>query len=322
MQNILITSAGQRVSLVKAFQNEIKKRAINGKVYTTDMFPTLSAACNISDKSFEVERVTSISYIDSLLSICINNDIRMVIPTIDTELSILAENKNLFKENNVEIIISSPDFIKMCRDKRALNIFFEERQIKIPRPIDIKKPTYPMFIKPYDGSLSSGIFIINNKDELLETHVKNVKNMFMELIDTKQYSEYTVDMYYGKDNYLKAVIPRKRIAIRAGEILKGLTCKNYIIEYLMQKLEFIENVVGCLTLQLFYNENNNDIVGIEINPRFGGGFPLSYAAGGNYPGWLIDEYLLNNNIEYYSDWEDNLLMLRYDDEILVHGYKY
>jgi carbamoyl-phosphate synthase large subunit len=64
------------------------------------------------------------------------------------------------------------------------------------------------------------------------------------------------------------------------------------------------------------------IVGIEINPRFGGGFPLTHMAGANYPKWIIQEYFLDREIEEgFSKWEENLLMLRYDDEIIIHGYQ-
>ena len=61
------------------------------------------------------------------------------------------------------------------------------------------------------------------------------------------------------------------------------------------------------------------ITGIEINPRFGGGYPLSYAAGADFPSMLIREYLMDSTLETFHDWEENLLMLRYDDEVLVHG---
>jgi carbamoyl-phosphate synthase large subunit len=108
--------------------------------------------------------------------------------------------------------------------------------------------------------------------------------------------------------------------VRSGEINKGVTRKNEIIPLFREKLSFIEGAVGCLTIQLFLNRKTRHVIGIEINPRFGGGFPLSYLAGANYPQWLIKEYFLNENINYFEDWEDNLLMLRYDDEILVKNY--
>lgn len=319
-RNILVTSAGQRVSLVRAFQKELKKISPEGNVYTTDLNPRISAACNISDKYFQVPKVTAPEYIGCLLSLCIENNIEMVIPTIDTELAILAENKSLFDNEGIKLIVPSIDFVKTCRDKRITNTFFEQRNINFPKSIDKNNPTFPLFIKPYDGSLSSNIYIINKLDELTEFHLSNEKFMFMEVIDRKIYDEYTIDLYYGADNKIKCIIPRKRISIRAGEILKGITRKNAIVDFLYHRLEYIEGVIGCITLQLFYSEIKHEIIGIEINPRFGGGYPLSYHAGGNYPKWLIEEYFYNKTVYYDDDWEDNLLMLRYDDEILVHEY--
>ena len=74
-------------------------------------------------------------------------------------------------------------------------------------------------------------------------------------------------------------------------------------------------------MQFFFNQVTKRIIGIEINPRFGGGFPLSYEAGANYPSWLIKEYILGENVEYFDKWDENLLMLRYDNEVLVRDYE-
>src|SRR5699024_1173357 len=116
------------------------------------------------------------------------------------------------------------------------------------------------------------------------------------------------------------VVPRKRIFVRAGEVNKGLAEKNEIVDFVKEKLADINGAIGCLTMQFFLGKKNRRIVGIEINSRFGGGYPLSYLAGANFPKWLIEEYYLNQSIAYFEDWENNLLMLRYDDEILVHKY--
>lgn len=319
--NILITSAGQRVSLVRAFQKELKSLYPESKVFTVDMQPELSAACNVSDQYFKVDRVTAPNYIQDLLQLCKVQNIRMIIPTIDTELKVLSENIELFRAEGIHCIVSSRDFVYACRDKRQINEFFVQRGIDIPKAIDKQHPTFPLFIKPYDGSLSVDTFLVNKEEELTEYHLTNPKLMFMEYLGKDSYDEFTVDMYYGKDHHVKCIVPRKRIWVRAGEINKGLTCKNFIVDVLKQKLGYIDGAIGCLTTQVFASKTGALIKGIEINPRFGGGYPLSYRAGANYPGWLIREYFRNESIEYSDSWEDSLLMLRYDDEVLVHDYK-
>jgi carbamoyl-phosphate synthase large subunit len=319
--NILLTSAGQRVSLVRAFQKEIKKINKAAKVYTVDLNPTLAPACHVSDGYESITKVTDENYIKDLLRICLKWEIKLIIPTIDTELLVLSENKHIFIKNGIIPIVSDIKFIQKCIDKRISNEFFKENGIDVPEAIDKHKPTFPLFIKPYDGSLSKDIFLVKNDSELTEYHLSNSKLMFMEYIDNLKYDEYTVDTYYDKNNELKCVVPRKRIFVRSGEINKGVTQKNEIKSFVKSKLSKIEGAVGCLTMQFFFNANNKKIIGIEINPRFGGGYPLSYLAGANFPKWIIKEYLLQENLTYFEGWENNLLMLRYDDEILVHNYE-
>lgn len=319
--NVLITSAGQRVSLVRAFQKEVKKIDENSKVFTVDLNPVLAPACHISDGYKEISRVTDKNYVSNLLEICKDWNIKIIIPTIDTELLILAKNKDLFLQNGITPVISSESFIEKCRDKRIINEFFKEKSIDIPKEIDKENPTFPLFIKPYDGSLSKDTFLITEASELTEYHFQNPKLMFMEYIDHDVYDEYTVDTYYDKKGELKCVVPRKRIFVRAGEVNKGVTVRNEITNYVKENLAKIEGARGCLTMQFFFHPVEKRIIGIEINPRFGGGYPLSYLAGANYPAWILKEYITNENIPYFDEWENNLLMLRYDDEVLVRNYE-
>lgn len=315
--NILITSAGQRVSLVKSFKDALKHFFPDSKVFTTDMNPRFAPAAYVSDKCFEVLRVTDPDYIPQLLQLCIKNEIGMVIPTIDTELLVLAENKSLFEKNNISLVVSSLSFIQVCRDKRNTRLFFEEHGIRVPRPIDKNHPTFPLFAKPYDGSLSTNIHYIRNAEELTTEILEDPKLLFMEYIDQHSYKEYTVDMYYGRDHKVKCIVPRERIKIRAGEINKGLTEKQPLMRFFKERLEIIDGCVGCICVQVFLNSQSEDVVAIEVNPRFGGGYPLTHAAGANFPEFLIKEFFLNQSVGYFDGWKDHLLMLRYDDAVFV-----
>ncbi|WP_404811708.1 ATP-grasp domain-containing protein [Capnocytophaga canimorsus] len=319
--NILITSAGQRVSLVKAFKKELKAIYPESNVYTVDLNPILAPACHISDGYKKIVSVTDENYVSELIEVCKEWQIKLIIPTIDTELLILSKNKEKFVENGIVPVVSDLDFVKKCRDKRLINEFFVENSIEIPKNIDKENLSFPLFIKPYDGSLSKDVFLVKNRSELTDYHLSNNKFMFMEYIDHNVYDEYTVDTYYDKNSKLKCAVPRKRIFVRAGEINKGVTKKNEIISYINDKLLKIDGAYGCITMQFFFNQDTKKMIGIEINPRFGGGYPLSYLSGANYPLFLIKEYFQNSEIEYFEDWEDNLLMLRYDDEVLVRNYE-
>ena len=314
--NILILSAGRRVELVQAFQKDLKQIFPEALVYCTDMFPELSAACQVSDGYFNVPRVTSSDYLDVLERIFLENNVGLVIPTIDTELYLLASARDHFLSLGVNVVISSPIFTAVCRDKRETSKLFTLYNIDQPEIYNLESLKFPCFCKPYDGSCSVGAFVINNESELSDTIVSNEKNMYMELIP-KSFSEYTVDCYFTNDGNLACLVPRKRLEVRGGEVSKGVTKKNFVYDYLLGKLKYVEGARGCITFQFFVDELNAYIKGLEVNPRFGGGYPLSYDAGANYPKWLIQEYLLNE-VPIFSDvWESNLVMLRYDAKVLT-----
>ncbi|WP_394749413.1 ATP-grasp domain-containing protein [Spongiimicrobium salis] len=320
--NIMITSAGRRVSLIKAFQKELKKIAPEGKVFCVDANPKESAACHVADGCFEVPRIEHQEYISSLLQCCRSNHVKLIIPTIDTELLILAEHAAFFEEHGVKVIVTSADFVEKCRNKREIHKFFESIGIATAKEYTKTAYTLPVFIKPFDGSRSKDIYLIRKTEDFRSYHFENDKLMFLEYLDHEQYEEFTCDMYYDRSHHLRCVVPRKRIEVRDGEVNKGVTERNDLIPFLKEKMRFVPGALGCFTAQFFLHKTNGNVYGIEVNPRFGGGYPLSYLAGANFPKWIIEEHLMDKTIEdQFEVWEDQLLMLRYDDEILVHGYK-
>ena len=321
MKNILITSAGKRVVLVQIFQRTIQQMGLSAKVYTTDMRPEMAPAGIVSDECIRVPRCTADNYIDTLLGICHEKNIGVIIPTLDTELLVLANNRQRFEQQGVRLAVSDWPFIQVCRDKRLTAAYFRKLDIPVPEPVDKDHPVFPMFAKPYDGSLSTNIHIIRRQEELTPDILHDPKLLFMEYISPEHYKEFTVDMYYGLDGHVKGIVPRQRIEIRAGEINKGITRKNMIVSFLRSRMDYLEGVRGCICLQLFFSERDGHVKGIEINPRFGGGFPLSYYAKANYAEYLIREYLLGETVDYSDHWLDRTLMLRYDNDIIVYDAK-
>lgn len=321
MKNILITSAGKRVVLVQIFQQTLKDLGLEAKVYTTDMKPMMAPACIVSDEGIKVSPCTAEGYIDELIQICQDKNIGVIIPTIDPELIVLAKNRQRFSEMGVEIVLSEEAFIKTCRDKRQTQLYLQEIGIEVPKAVDKYHPTFPMFVKPYDGSLSRDIHVVLNQKELTQEMLENPKFMFMEYLNRNEYKEYSVDMYFGKDHCVKGIVPRERIEVRAGEINKGKTHKNEIVDFLKDKMGCLSGVRGCICFQLFYRESDCSIKGSEINPRFGGGFPLTYHAKANYAAYIIQEYLLHETVDYSDAWLDNTMMLRYDNDIIIYNAK-
>jgi carbamoyl-phosphate synthase large subunit len=319
--NILITSAGRRVSLVRAFKNELVKLFPRGKVFTADMKAELSSACRKSDGYFSVVRVTDTAYSEDLIEICKNNNIKLVIPTLDTELISLAENINLFIDNGIQVVISSLEMVKICRNKKKLFQYFDSIGFPRTKEIDSENPEFPIFVKPIDGSSSIGTMVIKEKSQYSKVLLEDTNLVFLHYLSPLDYTEFTIDLYYNRQNKLICAVPRERIEVRSGEVSKSVTRKDNLYTAILEVFSKCKGFTGCITLQVFRRKNTDEITGIEINPRFGGGYPLSYLAGANYPEYLIREYLLNEKIEFFEDWICNMLMLRYDDEIIVYDYK-
>lgn len=316
--NILITSAGRRVELVKAWKSTaLRMLGENTKIFANDINPEISPACQIADQAFKICRCTQREYPSELLKQSIDNSVSIVIPTIDTELVPLACNYKAFQEAKINLIISDLDLIEYCKDKRLTYKFFENLSINSPRILDPKKLSFPCFVKPIEGSCGKGTRKIFNSNFITNEEIRNKNNLFQELVPD-DWIEYTADLYYNKKGFLKACVPRERLETRGGEISKGITRKDNVLDFLIEHLSYLKGARGVLTIQLFTDQSRERFIGIEINPRFGGGYPMSHASGVDFPSMIISEYIFSEELNYFDSWKDNLLMLRYDQMVIVN----
>ncbi|MHC4483538.1 MAG: ATP-grasp domain-containing protein, partial [Planctomycetota bacterium] len=131
--------------------------------------------------------------------------------------------------------------------------------------------------------------------------------------------EHTCDVYVDFSMKVRCVVPRKRIEVRAGEVSKGQVVKHpVIISEAARLVEKLGAGPGVITLQLFLTDDNK-VKFIEINPRFGGGVPLSIKAGANFPKWILQELLTSKTNISFDAFKDNLIMLRYDGEVWLEN---
>jgi carbamoyl-phosphate synthase large subunit len=113
-------------------------------------------------------------------------------------------------------------------------------------------------------------------------------------------------------------VPRRRIEVRGGEVSKGITVRNErIMKLAAQICETLPGAYGPLNIQLFHDEATGDLNVIEINPRFGGGFPLAWQAGAKFPKWIIEEILGRPSTAAFDEWADQLVMLRFFSAVFV-----
>lgn len=319
-RNVLITSAGRRGKLVAAFQRELAAVCPGGKVFAADAEPRLSVACHVADGAFAVPRLDDAAYLPTLSELCSEHEIGLVVPTIDTELLLLARHRDAFAAQGVTVAVSDESFIQLTRDKRATSRWFVERGLPVPETIDIRvAPRFPLFARPYNGSCSRNTAVIRDAGQLTDALRADTQMLFTEYLSPADHDEYSVDMYYSRDGVLRCAVPRLRIETRQGEVSKGRTARIAAAQLLHEPFGRIAGARGCITLQMFINRQTGAAYGIEVNARFGGGYPLSYEAGANFPRWLIEEYLLGRPIEFFDNWERDLTMLRYDEHVLVRG---
>lgn len=318
--NILILSAGRRVSLLLGFKDALTKTGLTGQVFAADAAPETSSACHMADQSFMLPYVNTPDYEHALLQLCQRQGVKMVVPTIDTELAVLAGLKQRFRGHGIDVIVSDAGFVAKCRDKRNTHDLFKTLDVRTPVLYDKAALHFPNFVKPYDGSLSIGAQLLETSADLTEEILQNPRNIFCEYVDHKTHDEFTVDLYYDRNSQLKCVVPRQRVQVRGGEVAKGLAIRNEIGPYLFKRMGHLVGACGCLTLQLFRHSESKEHQYIEINPRFGGGYPLSRHAGADFQSWLLKEYALKQDIIVCEDWRSGTLMLRYDAEVIVENY--
>ncbi|HEU4960641.1 MAG TPA: ATP-grasp domain-containing protein [Sphingomonas sp.] len=317
-RDILLLSAGRRVELLEGFRSAAQHALPGARVLAADMRPALSAACQAADGCFALPPVGASDYADALADLCARETIGLVVPTIDTELATLARLREGFEAEGTQLVISDPVLVDACRDKAGVGALFDRLGLATPALMPRDALRFPCFTKPRDGSSSIGATRLDGPEELSQAMRDDPDRLFMDLVPP-DHVEVTVDLYYARDHTLKAVIPRQRIETRGGEVSKGITRRDWLHDLLRAKLARLDGARGCLTLQLFVPPAGDRVLAIEINPRFGGGFPLALAAGADFPAWLIGEYLLGETVDWFDGWEDRLVMLRYDAKVLVHG---
>ena len=314
--NILILSAGRRVELVQSFQKAAKRLNIKSNVVAGDCSET-APAIYFADRKAILPRINEDNYVDEIINVCKREGIRLVIPTIDTDLLLLSEERERIEsESGAVVLISSTEVISICRDKINTQKFLEENGFKIPKmyseeELDSGKLEFPLFIKPKSGSSSINTFKVNNIEELA-TYRSLIKEPIVQ--DFMEGKEFTVDVFLDFDGNLITVVPRLRMATRSGEISKGKIVKDREIIEDIKRLVEVLKPIGHITVQLM--KTNKGIEYIEINPRFGGGAPMSIQSGADSCENLY-RLLMGENLEYNENYRDNIMFFRFDNSICV-----
>ena len=309
--NILFTCAGRRTYLLKYFKENMKD---GDKIVATDM--QLSApALQVADVKLQVPAVYADDYINRTLDICKEQKIDALISLNDLELPILAEQKNRFEELGVKVIVSDPQVIDICFDKYKTAQWVESLGLNSPKTfvsfeqarnaILTGEVVFPLFLKPRWGSGSIGLETVDDMEELETVYDMLFKKIKKTILSTasvgEEYimiqekltgNEYGLDVMNDLMGNHVAVSVKQKLAMRAGETDKAITVDLPAVHEIGSCIGRGLKHVGNLDVDIM-QRSNGDYCVLEMNPRFGGGFPFSYEAGVNLPkaiiSWLRNE---------------------------------
>ena len=311
--NILLTCAGRRNYIVDYFKEAVKKDG--GKVYTANSIVD-AAAFVPADDAFLVPEIHHPNYIKTIERICGYYQINAIIPLFDIELPELAKVKEDFSKQGIQIVISSPAVINTCYDKWETYTFLNKNGFQTPKTyknihpllkaVEQKQMVFPLIIKPRWGMGSIGITEVESEEELfvfyerikrviLQSYLKTQSEhetdemvLFQEKLHGQEYGLDVVNDLHGK--YQTTFVKRK-LAMRSGETDAAVTERNDDLMALGNTLADCLGHVANLDIDLFMEGESKTV--IDMNPRFGGGYPFSHLAGANLPlaiiSWLNNE---------------------------------
>ena len=313
--NVLFTSIGRRVELIKSWKKAYADLGINGQIFGTDIDP-LAAASNFVDSFHIVPPSKHEDFIPSIQNICNENEINLVFPLNDNDLTPLSFGKSILEKNKRIVAISKMESVNITVDKWSTYNFFKNSGIKTPKtwiPTEYTKSNFPILIKPRHGSAGKNVFKVHDQKEL-EFYVARIKDpIIQEFING---SEVTTDVICDFQGSILGIVNRERLEVRWGEVSKGKTIFDKNIMKNCGKIVENLDVVGPITIQCILE--GNDAYFIEINARYGGGAPLGFEAGVKSPHWYLSIASgIELNLPPIGSYKQNLFLSRYDNSLFM-----
>ena len=274
MTAVLFTCAGQRVDIVDAF------RRAGATTIAVDVNP-LAPALYHADRYALVPRVDDESYVAALRDVVTEHGVALVIPLTDLDQAKLARSRDGL---GTLLLLPDADVVERLADKYLAHELFEERNVPSPPtwlpshvPDDLP---LPVLVKARVGFGSRDIYRAENREQLAfflgYTPVESMVQVQL------QGEEFSIDVFCDLEGRCLNAIPRTMIESKGGESIKGMTIRDDALIELARETSEKLRLVGPANIQCFREPNRSHYV-TDINPRFGGGFPLPLAAGGRYP---------------------------------------
>ena len=274
MTAVLFTCAGQRVDIVTSFA---RAGATTVAADADPMAPALYHA----DAHALVPRVDSPGYVPALAALVAEHDVRLVVPLTDLDQVLLAQSRDALAP--ALALVPEPEVCRTMGDKFEAHLFFERHGIPSPRswlpgevPGDVR---FPVLVKVREGFGSRHIYRAHDRAELdFFLGYTTVDSMVQQVCLG---DEFSIDVFCDLEGRCLNAIPRTMIESKGGESIKGMTIKDW---ELIEHGRFVAETLrlrGPANIQCFRDDGELRVT--DINPRFGGAFPLPRAAGSRYP---------------------------------------
>jgi len=271
---VLFTCAGQRVDILDAF------RRAGANTIAADVNP-LAPALYRADRYALVPRIDDDGYVLALRGLVDEHDVRLIVPLTDLDQVTLAESR---EELGALVLLPDAETVERLGDKYLAHLLFEERGIASPPtwlpntvPDD---PSFPLLVKARHGFGSRHIYRAEDRAQLgFFLGYTPVDSIVQACLAGE---EFSIDVFCDFEGRCLNAIPRTMIESKGGESIKGMTIRDERLIELARDVAEKLRLVGPANIQCFREEDGSQLV-TDINPRFGGGFPLPLAAGGRYP---------------------------------------
>ena len=319
--NILFTCAGRRNYLINYFKEAIGD---DGKIFAADM--SLSAPAMVdADVSLLVPSFYNENYIEELKAIIKKHNIKAIVSLNDLELPILAKHKTELEACGAKVIVSSENVIDTTFDKLKTFNFLKSVGLETPltyttledakKALENKELDFPLVVKPRWGSASIGIDFPESIEELdlafnlqkiklkksilntVSTHDFDHAILIQEKIDGK---EYGMDIVNNFECDYFGTFAREKYSMRGGETDKAVSIIDERFEKLGHEISNHLKHLGTLDCDIFVTKEK--IYVLELNPRFGGGYPFSHEAGINTAAIYIEWLKGNKNVNHFNNY--------------------
>ncbi|MDQ7823223.1 MAG: ATP-grasp domain-containing protein [Candidatus Eremiobacteraeota bacterium] len=315
--NVLISSAGRRVALVRAFIESLERLREEGSVIAIDISST-SPALYAAHRGYIVPRVNDSGFAAALFRIIESEQIGLIVPTIDPELPVYAKLRMEIELSlGARVAISPPEAVNTCIDKYRFYQSLSSKKIPTPRTVlgrdaEREELAFPVFVKPRYGFASVNTFTIEDREEL-----RFITQKYPDLIVQEHLGgrEFTIDVLSDFKGRVVSIVPRERLEVRAGEVTRSRTEKSPVIIEEAMRLAAHLGTTGPATMQCLMHEGVPWF--FEVNPRVGGGLPASIAAGADTPGMLIRMARGEEVVAEIGNFTPDHYMLRYDDALFM-----